>query len=189
MRLFLLALGLAMGFAMLMWAASCQFGGLSLDLQIKPVDVATLAVSIFIAFFLQYYLASRATDSRAEKDLLIDYVSEVIRDLRSCRDAVSAFGEPEKITGVISRKILKKFRQLSNNLENLATVLKESDCRKLAGRCEDLKINYLSYKMAATGGNFPSQLYTRTQRSDQERSFRELNSTLQRLIFDVNRYR
>src|SRR5690349_8021653 len=110
-----------------MWAAYAQHYGLSLDLKLQPVALATLAVNIFIAFFLQFYLGRRVRDSRTEKDLLISNVTEVIQQLRSLSDLVhSCHGA--RITHEKQTEIKAALRRLINELDNVETVLGTSDC-------------------------------------------------------------
>lgn len=188
MTLLILALMLVAGSIGLIFAAHCQVIGLSLDSQIRPLEVATLAVNIFIAFFLQYYLASRATDTRAEKNLLIDNIKELIHELRICRDLVSSCHSLNPIGTQKSKEILSLLRQVANDLENLELALGMSDCSDLAPRSKSLQQDYFACKIACTGGKFPKS-YDRFQISEQDRAFRTLQKQLQTFVFDINRHR
>lgn len=180
-------LGLAVG--LVLWAADRGYCGITLDKHLKPVEVAGLAVTIFIAFFLQYFLVSKAGETRAEKDFLIETVRGAIKDLRACRDVVSSsYGSPG-MSEPNKKAVLGYMRRISNELENIETAVEASSLRDLTPRCEALKLLYFSYKRSATGGNFPSKAYSTLQISDQAHAFRSLHQALQSLVFEINAHR
>jgi hypothetical protein len=185
----LAAAALAAIFATLCVLAKFRVWGLILNPEIKPVELATLLVSAFIAFFLQYYLASRVTDRRAEKNLLIANLRDVLLALRSCRDTFISCYESGKITEESRRQILMLVRGLSNTLDTLNTAISMSRCSKLAEEYPHLMELYLNYKIALTGGKFPSKPYAADSFSDHDRTHRALNTGLQSLLFKINRHR
>jgi hypothetical protein len=157
----------------------------SINHELDPVNVVTLAVNIFIAFFLQYYFASRASDDRAEKDILLDNVRDVFGMLRSCRDEVMSCHGVGKVSKESQQKIIKLYRTLSNGLENLQNAVEMSGCTKLTGDCEAVLKKFFDYKAAATG-KFP---YDSSDISYQERTYRTLMRELHSLAFKVNKHR
>jgi hypothetical protein len=185
----LAAAALAAIFATLCVLAKLRVWGLVLNPEIKPVELATLLVSAFIAFFLQYYLASRVTDRRAEKDLLIANLRDVLQALRSCRDTFHSCYESGKIAKESRKQILMLLRGLSNGLDALDTAIAMSECSKLAKEFFRLMDLYLNYKAALTGGKFPSKPYTADSLTDHDRTHRGLRTALQSLLFEINRYR
>ncbi len=150
-------------------------------------NLATLGVNIFIAFFLQYYFAARATDDRAEKDILIDNVRDVFNTLRSCRDEVAASHGIGKISKESQKKIIKLYRNLSNGLDNLQTAIEMSGCKQLGNECEGISEKFFKYKAAATG-KFPHP-YDPSDIGYQDQTYRALNKELHSLAFKVNQYR
>ncbi|MDP8989528.1 MAG: hypothetical protein M3N41_05525 [Acidobacteriota bacterium] len=166
-------------------AANHAFG-LCLDLQVKPIEVANFAIAVFIAFFLQHHLARRATDSRAEKDILIDQFRDAIDLLRSSRDAFFAAYEAGRIGAINKKAILGNIRKLSNALDTSEVAISLSSCKKLVEECKPIRTSYLNYKIAVTGGGFPARAYTPTSLSDQEQAYRALYHGLQALIFRIN---
>lgn len=150
--------------------------------------MGTLAINVFIAIFLQYFLAGRARDTRAEKDLLIEDVRDVIAKLRACADTLYACHSASRITEPQARTIKSLTRQLSNDILSLKYLVSASQCKKLASRCDGLQLDYVAFKRAATGGSFPTKPYNSIERGDQERAFRTLNSSLQALVFDINKW-
>jgi hypothetical protein len=69
----------------------------SINHELDPVNILTLGVNVFIAFAIQYYFAARATEDRAEKDILLDNLRDVFEMLRSCRNEImGAYGTGKK---------------------------------------------------------------------------------------------
>jgi hypothetical protein len=169
-------------------AHACWFG-LTLNLEIKPVEVLTLAVSIVIAVLLQYFLVVKSSDLRAEKDILIGNISEVLTVLRSCRETLNSCHGGRKITPQIKGSVLSQIRQLSNGIDSVQLAIDLSQCKNLASEVDAIWTSYLDFKTASTGGSFPSIPYTAGSISDQERCWRSLHAKLQSLIFRINRSR
>jgi hypothetical protein len=170
------------------WAAHACFFGLSLDTEIRPVEVLTLAVNIGIAVLLQYYFTNKVSDLRVEKDLLIDDIREVRATTKSCRDTLNQCYERGKIGSQDSKLVLLLFRRLINGIEQVEAALGISQCSKFSKDIEPIKGCYLDYKMASTGGTFPSKPYSQSTISEQERICRDLNLKLQSLIFRINKH-
>jgi hypothetical protein len=161
------------------------YANLSINHELDAINLLTLGVNIFIAFFLQYYFASRATDDRAEKNILRDNVRDVFNVLRSCRDEVMSCHGISKISKENQKKIIKLFRNLSNGLENLQTAIEMSGCKKLKKECEVVLEKFFKYK-AATTGKFP---YDASDISYQDQTYRAIMRELHALAFKINKHR
>jgi hypothetical protein len=172
----------------LLFAAHRCWWGLSLDLEINPVELVTLAVTIGVAVLVGYYLTSQITDLRAEKDLLIDDVRNVLQGLKACRDTLNSCYDEAKIGTKSKTLILAHFHRLINGIEEIEQALAMSQCSKLPRDIASIKGAYLRFKMAATGGSFPSKPYSHSSISDQEQACHALNAELQSLVFKINQY-
>jgi hypothetical protein len=173
--------------------AAHKWLGLAIKREIRPVEFVLLCVNLFIAFSLQYYLAKRAGDRRAEKNLLIDELRDAVSHLRLCRDIVAGCQVAKKISAQNMAEILAEFKRVANGLDNFESALEMSDCPKkdckhLREACEQAMHAYFDYKSAATGGHFPSRPYNRSEIAEQEITYRALHRKLQTIVFDVNRY-
>lgn len=186
---YLVAIVLAVFVIAALWAAESGIQGFSLDHSIRPLEIATLGVNIFIAFFLQYYFASRSRDLRAEKDMLIDTVRDILRILRSCRDALAAYQDDSRNRNEHKRSVLQLFRRLSNGLDGIDTAIGASQCKALQKSSPAIRESYLYYKRAATDGSFPARRFTVEEFSIQEQNYRKLNRDLEELVFKINQYR
>lgn len=96
--------------------------GLTLSREIKPIDLALLLVNLFIAVFLQYYLATRINDLRAEKNLLIDEIKDATSILKSLREDC----EKPSLTLEERKRVLYSLRRLANALDGIETMLGSS---------------------------------------------------------------
>ena len=143
---------------MVFFAAHVGWHGFSIDHKLNPVLLATLAVNIFIAYFLQFYLAPRASDSRAEKDILIDGLRDVLASTRQCRDTLMLCHDAGKISAEHAKLVKTHFRKIANGLDHVSTALAMSQCAKLAEDCKAIQDALFNYKSAATGGNFHPRL-------------------------------
>jgi hypothetical protein len=156
-----------------------------LNLEIKPLEVLNLAVTIGIFGLLQFFITNKITDLRSEKDLLIGNINDVLATLKACRDALSLLHGLPKITPKHTNEILQLFRRLSNGITHMEDALKMSQCRKLSVKMQDVWHSCDHYKYAATCAPFP---VNPTSPSEQDRAFRDLSSKLQSLAFDINKY-
>jgi hypothetical protein len=185
----LVALIIAALLCCIFWLAHLGWLGFSIDKKLDPAELATLAVSIFIAYFLQYYLVSRATDDRSEKDILIDSLRDVLSTLRECRDTLMACHDAGTISAARAKSIKLLFRRLANGLDNAETALAMSQCSRLAEECKIIQDALFNYKSAATGGSFPAQPYDFHAFTYQEKTYRALNQKLHDLVFKINQHR
>ena len=110
------------------WAAHEKYYGLSLNLEIKPAEILTLAISIVIVALLQFYVASAMTDLRAEKDLLIGNIRDALAALRACREALNACHDAGKISQSGAKQLISLFRRLSNSLDHIETSIAMCRC-------------------------------------------------------------
>lgn len=172
------------------WIGHTGWRGFSIDHTLNPVQLATLAVSVFIAYFLQFYFASRTAIERAEKEILLDDVRDVLSILRELRDLLMAcYDNGGKIGTTNAKSIKRLLRQTANGLETLETAIGMSHCSKLEHECRTTQDALFSYKSASTGGNFPTNAYDAAAFNDQERTYRALNRALHDLVFKITRLR
>jgi hypothetical protein len=177
----ILLLGLSSG---LIFLAHLGFWGLCLDLEIRPVEVLNLALTLAIAIVLQYYFVYKSTDFRAEKDLLLGNIEDVISILRACREELYSWPGPKPVTGQAAHRVLQLFRRLSNSITHLEDAIRMSQCKQLAHRMGSIWNACDHYKFAATAAPFPLKP---TPMAIQDRAFRELSGRLQELAFEINK--
>ncbi len=171
------------------WAAHVGWHGLSIEHKLNPTELATLAVNVFIAYFLQYYFISRATDDRSEKDILIDGLRDVLASARQCRDTLMSCHDAAKIAPAHAKLIKSQLRKIGNGLENVETALAMSGCATLAEDCKRIQDALFNYKRSATGGSFPSKPYDSQDFSYQEQTYRQLTQRMHELVFKINRHK
>jgi hypothetical protein len=173
--------------AIILLAHYRQFG-LHLDLEIKPLDLAILMVNLFIALYLSQYLLDKAGNLRAEKDLLIADLRNILSDLKLSREALIACQDAGKITKADKTLILSILRRVANGTNLTESALKLSQCTSLCEKaCDEITRAYIQYKTSATGGNFPTA-FNPDQISDQERDYFKLVEKLHALLFKINQH-
>lgn len=185
-----LAAVLASVFVTVTAVALFGFLGLSLDRQLKPVELASLFVNVFIAVFLQYFFASRQSTRRVEKDLLIGNISEAIKILRSCRDIFLLVAQKgTKFTKTEQTGLLTSLRNLANELEGAERASGYSSKGLDVQHWEKTQRLLQDYKRVLTGGAFPSKPYPVSIHGEENQAFRALHDQLTSLIFQINRLR
>lgn len=149
--------------------------------------IFTLMVTLIVAFLLQYYAHQRHDDLRIEKNLLIEDSKEVISNLKEVRARFLECYYEAQITPEHVRTITGMFRNLANSLFTLEEELASSRVRLKDSELDKLKEKYFEYKIAITGGNFPSA-FTALHYNSSERIHKELSRDLHVTILSINRY-
>jgi hypothetical protein len=171
------------------WLTHIRWNGFSIDHTLNAVLMSTLAVNIFIAYYLQFYFASRATDSRSEKNILIDGLRDVLASTRQCRDTLMSCYDAGKISATHAKLIKLTFRKIANGLDTVTTAIAMSGWPALAEDCKGIQDALFIYKSAVTGGNFPTKPYDAQAFGYQEQTYRQLTQKLHELVFKINRHR
>ena len=169
-------------------AVHYHLGGLSFNPEVKPIETATLVIAIYIVISLQELFATKASNTRIEKDIVIEEFRDSLVQLRMCRDALVSCQDSPKIGTKQKAALLSHLRRLANALDSAENTLKLSYCKRLATDQKPLTNAYLEFKKSATGYSFPTQGYSKDQISDQTKAHRELHSQIQRLIFTINQF-
>jgi hypothetical protein len=177
---------MALGCVVVFFLADRGWQQFSINHELDPVNILTLGVNVFIAFAIQYYFAARATEDRAEKDILLDNLRDVFVMLRSCRDEVMGACTGKKVAKETERKIIKLYRNLSNALENLQTALDMSGCKALVKEFDQISKRFYEYKNAGTG-TLP-RAYDAEGIGFHDRTYRALNKELHSLTFKINKH-
>jgi hypothetical protein len=164
--------------------------GFNLEHKIDPILLATLAVTAYIAYYLQYYFVSKVAADGSEKEILLDSLRDLISTLRSIRDALMTCHDAGgRVSATNAKSITRLLRQLSNGLESFESTIGMSHCATLQPECKPIRDAIYSYKSSATGGNFPTRPYDVNAVVDQERAFRTLSTKLHELVFKITRFR
>jgi hypothetical protein len=171
---------------LILYAAITGWLGLSLKNEVRPLEAITLVVNLLIAFFLQRFIATRINDLRAEKNVLIEESTEIIRLLNEVHELTDA--QFNKLLIVVEDKdaIIIGFRRIANAITDLQESIKLSHIGSTAEYFDDIWSDYRYLKAIATGDFFPSKGYSILQRISQEKLFRSLKTRCQRLIFTIN---
>lgn len=173
-------------YCLMLLVAVQKWFGLSIKKELDPVSLASLAMSLFIVFFIQYFFVGRASELRIEKDFLINNQKEALKAGRECRDAIDAAFDSGKISQASQEKIKLSLRELANTLEVFEESLRSSQCNRICGQFANTRKSYYKFKSTATGGSFPTTPYTMSTMVAVERDYRLLRRELQDWFFRVN---
>jgi hypothetical protein len=174
--------------ALVFWVAHCGWYGLSLEHKIDPILLLTLAATLYIAYFLQYYFVSKVAAEGSEKTILLDSLRDVFSMMRDLRDTLMLCHEAGgKVSTAQAKTIKRLFRQIANALDTLESTIGLSHCAALKEECKPIRDALFNYKSSATGGNFPTRPYDVNTAADQERTYKILSEKLHGLVFKITR--
>src|SRR5579864_8428915 len=141
-----LVIGVALLYLATVLAAHLGWFGLRLNPEIKPVELAIFFVNVSIAVYVGRYFATKDRNLRAEKDLLIPDLRDVLACLKESREILTDCHAVSRMTPEKRKGVLSIMRRLANGLENLQTELAVSQCKRLATDpdFDGLKDAYLS---------------------------------------------
>jgi hypothetical protein len=167
-------------------AAVHNWLGLSLKNEVRPVEAITLVVNLLIAFFLQRFFTTRINDLRAEKNVLIDAIKEIIRHLNEVSERTDAQLNKASIDDADKFAILYGFRRIANAITDFEDSVRMSHLKSIIECLPVLWSHFYDLKIVATGDGFPSRGYSLQQQNSQQLHFRSLKTHFRRLIFKIN---
>jgi len=170
----------------LFFAATHGFLGLTLRNEARPFEIITFAVSLLIAFFLQRFVATQISDLRAEKNVLIEASTAIIRLLCELRERTDAQVQKDSISEEDKNAIVAGFRRVGNAIFDLDVCIGMSKLRSMAESTSRIKKDFYTLKVTATGGDFPTKGYSIKSGGAQVRLYRSLIMKCRRTIFEIN---
>jgi hypothetical protein len=173
-------------YCLVLIVAGEHFFGLSIKRELDPIPLASLAVTVFIVFFIQYFFSTRTGELRAEKDFLIANQNEAMKTARKCCEVIEAAFDSGKITKASREKIVLSLRELANTMDIFEEALRSSHCREMSEHFNKTKLMYYRFKSTATGGSFPASPYTMRAIVAIKREYRLLQREIQEWFFRVN---
>ena len=165
-----------------------QLFGLSLNLEIKPVEILGTLLSaylVYLAATLQTALTAKSSNDRVEKDILL-------RSLHSCDEHLgnvrTLFTKEVADIGFIHpgalAQITAGLRLLSNSIEQLEVEIKMSRFSDFETRFEMLKELLFAYKSTTT--DLPLGEYKAELKSNEWIHSSNLRNALVKFIFELN---
>ncbi len=171
---------------LILYAAAAGWLGLSLKNEVRPLEAITLVVNLLIAFFLQRFFTTKMNDLRAEKNVLIDAIKEIIHILGELRERTGAQLGKASIDDGDRFAILSGLRRIANAITDLEDSVSMSHLGSIKKSFAAIRRELFALKSAATGGGFPSEGYSIQQINSQILIFRSLKIRCQQLIFTIN---
>lgn len=166
-----------------------RFSKVTFDDKINPIALAGLLLTIVIALYLEFVVRPSLSNSRNEKDIIIDELKEIRKictNIQSCYNRVQSHAP---ISQEEKSELLQIFRTLSNQIEVLRDVVKYSKIKSIEENCKNLFSAYLKYKKSFTGFGFDRKdfYYDRVNYSKHEVSYKSFDKETMHFIFDVNK--
>lgn len=159
--------------------------------RISWISLATFFLTIILALYLEFAVRPSLTNTRNEKDILIDEIKEIKAKVQTVHAFYTENRSHNPLDLDIKTELLSKIRELSNQID----LVRKTDeyCKSfrrlsLSGR---LFIAYVSYKKELTGRKFnePAFIFDRLFWKEQDAAFRTLQRTCMECIIDINRAR
>ena len=164
---------------------------ITFDEKISPIAFATFFLTILLALYLEFKVRPSLTNTRNEKDILIDLLTDVKAKLSEINDLYMTSRAHNPVPIEEQTDILSKLRDLSNTI----ALLKSTD--EYCKMYQKLKISnrvvvvYLAYKKAITGNKFnePNFSFDRLHWKSQEQTYRQHMKVIMESIIDINKAR
>jgi len=177
---------LVLATAIVYWRSG--FGWSDVDKRVSPLAVLAVAMTVYVAYYIQRYLGDRSLNLRVEKDILIGRITSLHAVLRQIHEAAFDRYTSPQLGDSSRRNILALFRRGSLEIDDLRSTMQESRCETHIEIVDRVRSEYQELKAAATGGSFPAAPCSQEQLLDQERSYRKVCSTLNSLAMTINRH-
>lgn len=160
--------------------------GMTLKREVSPIELAGLVVNISIVWVLQTTIASKLSDQRSEKNLLIDIAKVTLESIRNCRNTYLEAVGARQIGKDRWKRLVVLHRELANSVTDLERAL--SACKKTQFDDDIVKLtrNCRKYKAIMTGGT--PQAPIRDEDTRKEAALhRQLHDLVRVLIFKINK--
>lgn len=180
--------GLVLAFAvgLLLWgvAALVYIPPSSVKREADPFGLIQTGLGLLVGFFLTQFLTLRVSERKADKEIVIRYVYQVVDAVQEAADALEAIEETSPVTSERRRTLNRKTQSLGVRINNLGELLRLCDSDKsLDGSFKDL-IKLLTKFREAVGEELPP---TDKNRSAAGQATQTMLKNLARLAISVNR--
>ncbi len=153
------------------------------------IAFANFFLTILLALYLEFVVRPSFSNNRNEKDLLIDQLNDIRKEIVSIHEKYSETRKKIPIPSEDKNEIVTKFRSFSN----LIDMLKQSDEYCSITRKSEMSDNifklYLEYKKSLTGHGFNKEAfsYDRLYWKNSETQYKNLLTCIMHSIIDVNK--
>jgi hypothetical protein len=157
--------------------------------KISWIALANFLLTILLAVYLEFVVRPSFTNTRNEKDILIDQLKEVRKEIALLHEQYTLERGHNPLPAQIKSEILIKFRSVSNSIDLLRHTDEHCSTTIDTKLSQSLFASYLTYKKALTGKNFNSShfYFDRLFWKDQERAYNTVIKLIMHSILDVNK--
>ncbi|MBI1760559.1 MAG: hypothetical protein HYR56_03895 [Acidobacteria bacterium] len=156
--------------------------------ELDLLPLLQLGVTLIVALLITHYARQRADEQRAEKGFVI----EQLRDFQSKGKEIFSEFSVCCDTGKLDDEQRRKLNRLMRELSNLLAVSRKAieyfgDQPPLLRQWNSLQDTYYGFKASVTGHGLAVDLSNPKYRTDAQKTWRELEDQLLKLIFEVNK--
>lgn len=180
-RAVILLVGITFGFI------GREFLSVTFKNEFDIAHVLTIILTIIVAALLQYHAIARRGDARAEKDLLIEQVKEIIETASEVRKRFLTCFHTRTTSEEDFRFIKTALKNWSSSMSMLEDALQDCNMSKEKAALGIVKYQFFEYKRVLTGGVYLAP-YSDYAFNSSELTFKRLRSQLQVLMRQINRH-
>lgn len=181
--LFLVAFGILIGIAI------SHYHNIPLEDKINIVDLATLLVTVILAFYIPMYIDKKMQNSRYEKDVIIRKIEALQSSFKEVNKLVTECVQKGSVSQANCKLIINSFTSISNELGSVISLIEYCYLKKLDNELTELKSLRKEYKDLVTGGKFQQRnfKYSALTKKDEEILYNKIDKAICMLIIKVNR--
>ena len=153
-------------------------------------EAAQLLLTFTLALIIPFYIDRKLTNTRTEKDVIIEQIKRIRISLNDTRKKVNDCYYQKECSRKDFQQIIMGLRNISNGLTYLKDSLDVCKIKKARNSYDLVWKMYLNYKKDVSGGSIGSNKFEFTDKmfENHEKSFSALENLLNRLILEVNKH-
>lgn len=164
-----------------------------LPLEFEPktnwVSLASFFLTIALAIYLEFVVRPSFSNNRNEKDLLIDQLKAIQKDLRLLQDGYENMRNTQLLASNLKSDIVSRLRNISNQIDLLTQTDELCTITRSNEISEKVFKYYLLYKRSLTGYGFdkPDFSYDRRYWNKHETAFKNFTKAILHAIIEINK--
>lgn len=182
--LIIFLLGALFGSSAIHYTKNIQF-----EDKLNVVDLATLLVTIFLAFYIPSILEKKLHNRRYEKETNIKKLEEIQGTIKDINIIVKECYRKNSISKTNERLILSYFTTLSNQIKTFINLVSICHSGCFIPEISNLRNARKNYKDCITGGGFQTKGYVFSSgvKNEEERLFQDFDKQICELIIKINK--
>lgn len=163
------------------------FPNMTFKYEFDVADIFNLIITLLAALYIGAIVATKSTNVRVEKDIVISQAREIVSLIKQARQCFLKCYEEEAVSEEDRRSIISVMRNIANETRFLEEELEACKLKIGKEKINKARNHYSTLRYVLTGGNFPSQPYSHRDRNLMEEVYKSMHTDLNQLIIEVNR--